>query len=316
MYDRYHHSITMVVNVDRLKAMEAFVAAADAGSYAAAADRLTISPQMVAKYVQALESRLGVRLLNRTTRRQSLTEFGTRYLDRCKLILAETEAAESMANEALSAPSGKLRISAPINFGAGSFMKFIQLFLERYPKIEISLTLTDRFVDLTDDGYEAAIRIGGLQLESDSLVRRKLKKYQLVACASPTYIAEFGKPDSPEDLAAHNCVSYMFADRTSEECWRFSKDGEPHEAHFKSRLSVNDMRALITAGINNFGIVLGAEDTLADAIAAGLLVPILSDFEGPSMPLSLVYRADRQRTANLKAFVEEAVVFFETLKYG
>lgn len=295
--------------------MEAFVAAADAGSYAAAGEKLRISPQMVAKHVQALESRLGVRLLNRTTRRQSVTEFGTRYLERCRLILAETEAAESMANEALHEPSGRLRISAPINFGAGSFMTFIQLFLERYPKIEISLTLTERFVDLTNEGYEAAIRVGGIGLESDSLVRRKLKKYQLLACASPTYIEKFGVPETPEDLAHHNCVSYMFSDRTSEECWRFSKDGEPHEARFKSRLSVNDMRALITAGVNSFGIVLGDEDTLADAIASGLLVPVLHDYEGPSLPLSLVYRADRQRTANLRAFVEEAIGFFEKLSY-
>lgn len=295
----------------RFKAMEVFVAAAEAGSYAAASTKLFITPQMVAKYVQALETRLGVRLLNRTTRRQSLTEFGQRYLERCKYILSVTEEAEFMAQDALEEPRGKIRISAPLNFGSGSFMLFLQGFLTKHPMVEVELTLSDQYVDLAHQGFEAAIRIGESSgADSPDLVSRELRRYQLVPCASPGYIQENGAPQIPQDLAGHTCLTYLFSDRTHQQEWVFTRGGTTIPVQLKSRMRINDMRALINAAINGQGIVLAAEETLVDALRRGDLVRVLSEYQGPSRPLNLVYKADRQQTAVVKAFVKEAVEHF------
>ncbi|RAI70862.1 LysR family transcriptional regulator [Pseudomonas fluorescens] len=297
--------------MDRFKAMEVFVAAAEAGSYAAASTKLFMTPQMVAKYVQALETRLGVRLLNRTTRRQSLTEFGQRYFERCKYILSVTEEAEFMAQDALEEPRGKIRISAPLNFGSGSFMSFLQSFLSSHPMVEVELTLSDQYVDLAHQGFEAAIRIGESSgSDSPDLVSRELRRYQLVPCASPDYIQKNGAPQAPQDLIRHTCLTYLFSDRTHQQEWIFSLNGTPVPARLNSRMRINDMRALINAAINGQGIVLAAEETLVDALRRGDLVRVLSDYEGPSRPLNLVYKADRQQTAVVKAFIKEAVEHF------
>lgn len=301
--------------VDRFKAMQVFVSAAEAGSYAAAASSLLMTPQMVAKYVQLLENRLGVRLLNRTTRRQSLTEFGQRYLERCKCILALAEEADLMANDALEEPRGKIRVSAPLNFGSGSFMSFLQGFLSNHPMVEVELTLSDQYVDLTQQGFEAAIRIGEASSgEASDLVARELCRYTLIPCASPAYIQKHGSPETPSDLVHHHCITYLFSDRSHEHEWIFSRHNETFPVPVNSRMRINDMRALINAAINGLGIVLGAKETLCDALRRGDLIRILDNYEGPSRPLNLVYRADRQQTALMRAFIKEAIQHFSTTK--
>ncbi|WJD60714.1 LysR family transcriptional regulator [Pseudomonas kurunegalensis] len=291
--------------------MQVFVCVSETGSFAGAAVKLSISPQMVAKHILSLEERLGVRLISRTTRRQSLTEVGVRYLHRCKLILAEIESADAMATGALTEPKGVLRISAPQDFGCGSFMAFFREYLELHPLTEIELTLTDRYVDLTDDGFEAAIRIGGLNgLSNSSIVARTLRSHQLVVCASPGYLERFGTPTTIDALAAHTGICYLYSDRSAEDNWTFSCNGEMFNARLKSRLRINDMRALIGAAINGEGLIMGAYDSLVDHLAAGRLVRVLGEYDGPTKPLHLIYRADRRQTAHLKAFISEVVKRF------
>lgn len=294
--------------MDRLSSMNAFVIAAELGSYARAAERLNMSPQMVAKHVAALEQRLGARLLNRTTRRQSLTELGSAYYERCKHILVEADAADSLAQIMHDTPRGKLKITAPVTFGSYSLMPLITQFLRDHPDVEIDLHLTDRFVDLVEEGYEVAFRIG--PLATTSLTARPLAPYQLVACAAPAYLAACGTPQTPANLEQHECLGYVFWSRPADREWLFQQGSASYKVQVSSRLQVNESRALMSAALDGFGIVLGPEDFLRGALERGELVRVLPDFEAPSRPMHLVYTANRQRTAKLRRFVEAVLMRF------
>lgn len=294
--------------MDRLTSMEAFVAAAESGSYARAATRLGLSPQMVAKHVAALEQRLGARLLNRTTRRQSLTELGSAYLERCRHILGEAQAADSLAQIMNATPRGKLRISAPVTFGSYSLMPFVTAFLREHPQVEIDLHLTDRYIDLVEEGYEAAFRIG--PLADSSLTARPLAPYRLIACAAPAYLAARGTPRVPADLEQHECLGYAYWSRPADNQWQFRRDGQVQEVQVRSRLQVNESKALLSAAVDGFGIVLGPADFLEPARAAGELVQLLPGYEAPSRAMHLLYRPDRQMTAKLRHFVDAAIARF------
>lgn len=294
--------------MDRLSSMNAFVMAAELGSYARAAERLNMSAQMVAKHVTALEQRLGARLLNRTTRRQSLTELGSAYYERCKHILTEAEAADSLAQIMNDTPRGKLKITAPVTFGSYSLMPLITQFLRDHSDVEIDLHLTDRFVDLVEEGCEVAFRIG--PLATTSLTARPLAAYQLVACAAPAYLAARGTPLTPADLAQHECLGYVFWSRPADREWLFQQGSDSYKVQVSSRLQVNESRALMSAALDGFGIVLGPEDFLRGSLQSGALVRVLPDFEAPSRPMHLVYTANRQRTAKLRRFVEAVLLRF------
>lgn len=294
--------------MDRLTSMGAFVMTAESGSYARAAERLGMSPQMVAKHVAALEHRLGARLLNRTTRRQSLTELGSAYYERCKHIVSEAQAADSLAQIMNDTPRGKLKISAPVTFGSYSLMPFVTDFLRHYPEVEIDLHLTDRFVDLVEEGYEVAFRIG--PLANSSLTARPLAPYRLVACAAPSYLIERGTPQTPADLENHECLGYAYWSRPADREWQFCKGSTVHKVQVTSRLQVNESKALLSAALDGFGIVLGPEDFLQPALQSGELVRLLTDFEAPSRHMHLLYTANRQRTAKLRRFIDAAIARF------
>ncbi|NWB07874.1 LysR family transcriptional regulator [Pseudomonas sp. D5002] len=294
--------------MDRLSSMSAFVMAAELGSYARAAERLGMSPQMVAKHVAALERRLGARLLNRTTRRQSLTELGSAYYERCKHILTEAEAADSLAQIMNDTPRGKLKISAPVTFGSYSLMPLVTEFLRDNPEVEIDLHLTDRFVDLVEEGYEVAFRIG--PLANSSLTARPLQPYRLAVCAAPKYLAERGTPLTPADLEHHECLGYAYWSRPADREWSFYQGAVLHKAQVASRLHVNESRALMSAARDGFGVVLGPEDFLRSALKSGELVRVLPDYEAPSRQMHLLYTANRQRTAKLRRFVDAVLLRF------
>jgi DNA-binding transcriptional LysR family regulator len=288
--------------------MKAFVMAAESGSYARAAERLNMSAQMVAKHVAALEQRLGARLLNRTTRRQSLTELGSAYYERCKHILTEADAADSLAQIMNDTPRGKLKVTAPVTFGSYSLMPLITQFLRDHPDVEIDLHLTDRFVDLVEEGYEVAFRIG--PLATTGLTARPLAPYRLVVCAAPAYLAARGLPLTPADLEHHECLGYAFWSRPADREWVFHQGATWYTVPVASRLRINESRALMSAALDGFGIVLGPEDFLRVALAKGELVRVLPDFDAPSRPMHLVYTANRQRTAKLRRFVEAVLQRF------
>lgn len=288
--------------MDRLTSMAVFATAADLGSFAAAAAALGMSPQMVAKHVVSLETRLGTRLINRTTRRQSLTEFGRAYHERCRVVLAEAEAADALAETVRAHPRGTLRLNAPVTFGSHGLVPLLTRYLRDCPEVEVDLSLSDRMVDPVEEGFEAVIRLG--PLADSSLIARPLAPYRLVACAAPAYLATNGVPASPEDLAGHQCLDFSHWPRGRDSLWRFTRAGATVEAPAAGRLRINDFRALLAAARDGFGIVLGVETALRDDLAAGRLVRVLPDWEAPSRPMHLLTMRDRRPTAKLRRFVE------------
>ena len=294
--------------MDRLVSMAAFVKASDAGSFAAAASALGISPQMVAKHVISLENHLNARLLHRTTRRQSLTEIGRTYYERCKLILAEVEAADAMAHDARAVPRGRLRINAPVSFGTHSLIPMVTSYLRRHPAVEVDLVLSDRIVDLLEEGFEAVFRIG--PLTDSSLMATALAPFRLVVCASPAYLREYGIPATLSDLQDHECLGRAHWSEPMTSTWRFAKVGRAYDVRVRNRLRVNDAKAMLSAALDGFGIVLIAEDLVRHALASGQLVRILPDFETPSRPMHLLFPPDRRQTPKLRSFIDAAVRAF------
>ncbi|MFZ4873832.1 LysR family transcriptional regulator [Janthinobacterium sp. Mn2066] len=287
--------------MDKLRSMEIFVAVVDQGSFTAAADSFRISPVMVGKHVKYLEQRLGTRLLTRTTRRQNLTEIGRQYVEQCRQILAQIAAAETGAEAMRATPRGKLKISAPVSFGSERIAPLMADYLTAYPDVSLELNLNDRMVDLVEEGYDAAIRIG--VLEDSGMVARPLRHYAMVICASPDYLARHGTPRTPEELLQHECVDFMQWSRHMR--WRLSgkearHDGAPAESRFRS----NNGQALRMAALHGFGIVMQAEILLADDIAAGTLVPILQDYVPAPRLMHLLYPRDRQPTPKLTTFID------------
>jgi DNA-binding transcriptional LysR family regulator len=243
--------------MDRLTSMAVFVKTADSGSFAAAALAFGISSQMAGKHVSTLEERVGARLLNRTTRRQSLTEIGQIFYERCKALLADAEAAESVAQELSASPRGRLRITAPVTFGACCLAPMITRYLKAHSEVRVELTLTDRFVDLIDEGYEAAIRLGSLA--DSTLIARPLMPYRLVACASPGYLAERGEPLTPQALSAHDCLSFIYTSMPAATEWRFADADGEHVTPISGRFEANDVKALLAAALNDGGVILAPE---------------------------------------------------------
>ncbi|WP_029624078.1 LysR family transcriptional regulator [Sphingomonas sp. PAMC 26617] len=295
--------------MDRITSMTAFTKAAEVGSFAAAAGALGISSQMVAKHVTYLEARIGARLLNRTTRRQSLTEIGKTYYDRCKLVLADAEWADSLADEARGEPRGRLRINAPVTFGTHSLMPLVTRYLQRHQAVEIDLVLSDRFVDPTEEGFEAVFRIG--EAVASSFTACPLAPFRLVACASPAYLIERGAPSIPAALTEHDCLGYANPSGPTVNDWRFIRDGRTHAVEISSRLRVNNAAALLQAALEGFGIAFIAEDLARASLSSGRLVRVLPDYDTPSRPMHLLFHPDRRQTPKLRSFVSEVVAEFK-----
>lgn len=294
--------------MDRLESMAVFIKAADTGSFAAAGNALRLSAQMVGKHVMALEDRLGARLLNRTTRRQSLTEFGRLYYERCKLVLAEVEAADAVAHDLRLAPRGQLRVNAPVTFGTYSLVPLVARYLRTYPDVDVDLVLSDRMVDPVEESFEAVIRLG--PLANSAVVARPLAPYRLIACASPAYLAEHGAPVVPADLAHHQCLGFAYWSPAPGGAWQFIRNGRTEAVKVAGRLRINDSKALVAAALEGFGIVLGYEALLQSDLAAGRLVRILPDYEAPSRPMHILFAAERRPTPKLRRFIEFVVAEF------
>jgi DNA-binding transcriptional LysR family regulator len=291
--------------MDRLASMAAFVKAADVGSFAAAASALRMSPQMMAKHVAWLESRLGARLINRTTRRQSLTDVGKAYYDRCKLVLADADWADSLADETKGTPRGRLRVNAPVSFGTHSLTPVVTRYLRRHPQVEVDLVLTDRFVDLVEEEFEAVFRIG--PLTTSSLTAQELAPFRLVACASPDYLRERGVPAAPSDLETHECLVYATASGPTASDWRFGLGDETFRPAVKHRFQMNDANAILSAALNGFGVAFIAEDLARDALHSGRLARVLVEYETPTRPIHLIYHPDRRQTPKLKSFIAAVI---------
>ncbi len=291
--------------MDLLNSMEVYVLAVERGSLSAAAVACGISATMAGNHLRTLESRLGMQLLTRTTRRQHITAFGEDYYTRCKEILRLVAETDAQAQKLQLAPAGKLRVTAPTTFGTEALMPALSVYLDRYPEVSVDVTLCDHVVDLVDEGFEAAIRIG--QLPDSALIAKSLAPYRLMICASPAYLARKGTPIKPEDLSQHECLSFSPAALT---LWRMSDQDNVWRVPVSGRLQVNHGQALRVAALHGLGIVLQPEILLQADVHAGRLVQLLPTHELPSRPMSVVYLQDRYRSPKLRSFVDFLVERF------
>jgi len=286
--------------------MAAFVKTAEVGSFAAAAVALQMSPQMVAKHIAFLEDRMGARLINRTTRRQSLTEIGRDYHERCKAVLAEAEWADSLAGEAQTEPIGRLRINAPVSFGISSVVPLVSEYMKRHPKVDVDLVLSDRMVDPVEDGFEATFRIGSLA--DSSMVVRALAPFRLVACAAPAYLETRGVPQAPDDLIHHECLIYAHWPGPTSNEWIFRKGEQSWQVdHRRNRFQVNSPLGLLSAAQGGLGIALLSHQLVKESLDSGRLVRIMADYDAPSRPIHLMFFAARRQTPKLRTFIDFAV---------
>lgn len=288
------------------RCMQAFILTVKTGSFAAASVSLNTSPQMIAKYIAFLENYLGLKLLNRTTRSQNLTEFGKQYYPKCLSILAEIQATKVLAQQFSEEPKGNLRISAPVSYGYYNLIPVISDFMKRYPKVEVDIQLSDRYVDLVQDNFDVVFRIG--QLADSGLIARKLKPYQLTFAASPSYLAQHGVPSVPKDLEKHNCLIYQYMNPNKNDyLWPFMINGKKVNISISGSLQSNETLVLAKAAIEGLGITMLPESMLSDAIRQNKLLPILQDFLPPEKEVHLLYTADRQRPSKHNIFIEFVV---------
>jgi DNA-binding transcriptional LysR family regulator len=286
--------------MDRIAAMQSFVRTVERGSFAAAAAGTGLSATMVGNHVRFLEARLGARLLNRTTRRQGLTEVGRAYYERCRHILAEVEAAETRAAEAQAAPRGLLRVTAPVVVGTTVLPRLLAEYLRLHPQVQVDLVLQDRRVDLLEEGLDAAIRAGSLP--DSGLLARALSPLQLVVCASPAYLAARGTPGTPGDLAAHECLP--FAHAAGPGVWHFTGAEGPVAVAVGGKLLANNSHALRVAALEGIGVAMLPDVLVADDLAGGRLVRLLPGHAAPSLPLHLLTLPDRNPTPKLRSFAD------------
>jgi DNA-binding transcriptional LysR family regulator len=284
--------------MDRLDAMTAFAAVADRKSFSSAARHLKVSPPAVTRLVAGLEERLGVALLRRTTRTVTLTDAGARYLERVKRILAETEEAESAAQAELATPSGRLVISAPVTFGRMHISPLVADYLKLYPLVSGELMLSDRFVNLADDGIDVALRIG--ELADSSLIARRAGTTRRVVVGSPDYLAERGTPKTLADLKAHDVVRFVGGALD----WSFA-GGERVE--LPARYFTNSVDCAIGYIVRGGGLVMLLAYQAADAVADGRLRVVLSDYERPPLPIQFVYPTSRLLSSKVRAFIDLAL---------
>ncbi|RFP15827.1 MULTISPECIES: LysR family transcriptional regulator [unclassified Duganella] len=298
--------------MDIVKAMTLFVRVVDTGSLTAAAAECGLSPTMVGNHLQALEERLGTRLINRTTRRQNVTEFGKAYYDRCMEILGLVEDADALAAETQASPRGRLRITASATFGTECLVPALAEYTRRYPQVHLDLAITDAVVDLAEDGYEAAIRLG--TPHGPDLVARPLAPYRLAICASPAYLAARGVPLHPPDLAAHDCLPYTYSARSewrsAQAAWRMTGPEGELSVPISGRVQIDSAQALRQAALAGMGIVMLPEIMVARDMEGGQLVRVLPAYAAPVRPLNLIYLRDRRMSLKLRSFVDFVVERF------
>jgi DNA-binding transcriptional LysR family regulator len=282
--------------------MQVFSRAAALGSFSAAARALGLSQSMVTKHIVAIEDRLGVRLFNRTTRRLTLTDAGARYLETCERILSEIEEADAEAAAESVEPRGTLRLNGPLVFGIRELMPALADFAALYPALTLDIGLTDRFVDLVDEGWDIAIRIGALK--DSTLIARKLATVSVILCAAPSYLEAHGTPRTVADLAHHNCLGYTLPTAASAGRWAFGPDGSV-AASVSGTLRVNNGDALLIAALAGRGLIYQPSFIVAEDIRSGRLAPIALDQPVPRFGnVNAVYPPGRHPVAKVRLLID------------
>src|ERR1700716_2697629 len=285
--------------MDRIDAMQAFVAVADLQGFAPAARKLGLSPSGVTRRIAALEDHLGARLLQRTTRSVTLTDVGARYLERIRRILADVEETEGSVQDERTRPSGRLVVSAPVGFGRLHVSPVMSAYLTRYPEVSGELRLSDRMINLVEDGVDLAVRIG--HLADSSLVARSVGDMRRIVVASPDYLKRRGEPDAPAAIAAHDTIQFGTSD------WDFVEDGREVRVPCTPRFITNSADAAIWHAEQGGGLTRVLAYQAAEAIKGRRLKIVLEQFEQPPLPIHLVYPTSRLLSAKVRTFVDLVV---------
>jgi DNA-binding transcriptional LysR family regulator len=296
--------------MDRFLAIQTFAKVVELGSFARAADRLELSTSAVSRQVAELEAHLDVRLLNRTTRRLSLTEAGQAFYEHCVQLLADLEDAEASVRVATGEPRGTLRLTCGVSFGIRYLAPALAGFAAAHPEVLYDLDVSDRAVDLVEEGFDLAVRIGTLGAQG-SMVARRLGWTQVVCCAAPSYLQNHVAPlEKPADLAAHECLCYTNVGLPN--VWRFTDaDGHVEDVKIATRHRANNGQVLASLAVQGMGIVYSPDFIVADAIRTGQLVTLLPDHRPPRSPIAAVYPSRRHLSAKVRTIVDYLARRFE-----
>ncbi|RMD61740.1 MAG: LysR family transcriptional regulator [Alphaproteobacteria bacterium] len=292
--------------------MAIFARVVETHSFSAAARALGLSKSAVSKQIARLERDLGVRLLNRTTRRLSLTEAGTAFYEGCQRMVAEAEAATRTVTHLAAAPRGVLRVNAPMSFGIRHVGPALPAFMERYPELAVEMVLNDRMVNLVEEGFDVGIRIA--RLADSTLVARRLAPSRRILCASPAYLARRDAPRDIEDLRTHDCLLYSYLQTGN--IWRFAGPDGVRRVRVSGRLRTNNGDTLLAAACGGMGIALLPTFICGDDIRAGRLVRVLPLWSDPDMPfIHAVYPAHRNLSPKVRVFVDFLAMRFAPAPY-
>ncbi|KAE8758484.1 LysR family transcriptional regulator [Paraburkholderia madseniana] len=293
--------------MDRLRAYEVFVTVVSRGSFTRAADALETSPANVTRYVNELEAHLGTRLLNRTSRRLSLTEGGETLYARCKSILDDVAETEGLVSSASVEPRGRLRINAPVSFGILHLAPLWPEFMRKYPGVELDVALIDRVVDIVEEGYDLAIRIS--HAGSTSHAARKLATSRNILCASPDYLARCGYPAAPADLIEHQCIGYSYA-ATGDEWQLMDSEHKAHTVKVNCHMHTNNGDTARAAALAGQGVIWQPTFLIGNDLRAGKLVQVLPDYRLPDIDVLALYPSRRHLSAKIRAVVDFLVDAF------
>jgi DNA-binding transcriptional LysR family regulator len=295
--------------VDRFDNMRVFAKVVESGSFTGAAARLSISASMVSQHVKELEERLGARLLNRTTRKVSLTETGRAYYERCTRLLADLEETEQAVSDMHAIPRGELRVNAAPTFGIVQLAPAIADFTARFPAISVELMLSIRIADLIDEGFDVAVWVGALP--DSSLIARQLAPCRMVVCGAPRYFEKHGTPRTPADLAIHNCLTVAVTGLSYYRTWHLAAaDGTALNISPIGNLRTNSGAVLKVAALAGHGLVCLPTYLVGDALQSGRLVTVLDDYTAPPLALRALYPHNRHLSAKVRAFVDFLVARF------
>lgn len=295
--------------MDQFRQMQAFVAVVQAGSFVQAAQRLDTSKAVVSRLVLELEAALGTRLLNRTTRRLSLTDAGTEYVERCRQILEDVNDANTAASAGTGAVTGRLKINAPLTFGNLHLAPLWGEFLKLHPQVELDIALTDRVVDLVDEGFDMAVRIA--VLASSTLVSRTLAQDEVLLCASPAYLRDAPPITTLDDVAQHSVMAYSLW--SGGDVWTLhDAQGKPHSVSTHPRLRANSGDTCRAAALADQGLIYQPGFLVGDDVRAGRLVRVLPGLQGPTLGIHAVYPTRKHLPGKVRAMVDFLARAFET----
>jgi DNA-binding transcriptional LysR family regulator len=292
--------------MDRFQEMRVFAAVVDAGSFVGAASALAMSKPAVSRHVADLEARLGLRLLHRTTRRLSLTDEGEVFHARCRTLLADLEEAEAEVGSRSGEAAGLLKVNVPVSFGLLHLAPLWAGFMARHPRVALDVTLSDRVVDLVEEGFELAVRIA--RLRSASLISRRLSSTRLILCASPGYLARHGAPGHPSELAAHSVLAYSLL--STGDTWSFEGPQGPVTARVEPRLRTNSGDTCRTAALQDLGIVLQPAFLVGEDLRSGALVELLPAYRSIELGIYAVYPTRTHVSPKVRLLVEYLVEAF------